>query len=70
VKAKRKHTRLNELDAIQIVTQYHLGQCTQTALAKRFGVASGYVSRLVHGQARPHIRELVEAQLARLAGQS
>lgn len=66
MREKRTLHKLSELDAIQIVTMYHLGKSSQSALARQFGVSSGYVSRLCHGAARPHVREFVEATIDRL----
>lgn len=64
MRSKRKYRSLSDSEAYQIVRAYHEEFKTQLELAEMFGVDNGYVSRLVHGDARPEIYRQVEADLA------
>ncbi len=64
MRQKGKYTQLSREDAVAIVRGYHFGGKTQTALAEEYGVHSAYISKLVHGDARPDVYAEVAAEKA------
>jgi len=65
MRQKQKHRKLSPRDAEAIVRGFHVHGETQSALARRYNVNSGYISRLCHGDARPEIYQKVSAECSR-----
>lgn len=63
LREKRKVRRLSVEEARAIVHAYHALGRTQLSLADEYGCSAGYVSLLVHGDARPDVYESVKAEL-------
>ncbi len=62
MKRKQKYRRLERADVVAIVRGYHFEGRTQPSLAEEYGIDSGHVCRLVHGDAWPDVYAEVAAE--------
>lgn len=62
MRKKQKRATLSHEQALDIVRGYHLRGEKQQVLADRHGTNTGYVSRLVNGEARPECYEQISRE--------